>query len=221
MIGFLTGKIISKNPDTLQCILLAHRTGYEITLPRRTLDSLLLDQKTSLWIHTHVREDQLNLFGFISETEKQFFRLLLSVSGLGPKTALSLISEHGASRLAELIIKKEAKQITEAQGVGKKLADKIILELAAKLEKLVWVGALQTSDSKTSKTKSTPVKSSLKEELSSALTYLGYTPSQIKNGLEKLFMNSDLETANFESALKMALNELSGRGISHEVTANG
>lgn len=221
MIGFLTGKLISKNPDTLQCVVLAHRIGYEVTVPRRTLDSLHLDQKVALWIHAHVREDQFSLFGFISETEKQFFRILLSVSGLGPKTALSLLSEHGSERLSQLIINKESKQITEAQGVGKKLADKIILELASKLEKMVWIGGMQTIDSKTTKTKSSPTKSTLREELSSALTYLGYTPSQIKNGLEKLYANSDVESANFESALKMALNELSGRGISHEVTANG
>lgn len=221
MIGFLTGKIISKNPDSLQCILQAHRVGYEVTIPKRTMESLLPNQKLSLWIHTHVREDALSLFGFASENEKNLFRVLLSVSGLGPKTALSLLSEHGPERLSQLIIHKNAKEITEAQGVGRKLADKIILELSGKLEKLSWIKGLESKENKSLATRHAPTKASLKDELSSALTYLGYTPSQIKNGLEKLYATADVESNGFESALKLALKELSGRGISHEVSANG
>ncbi len=221
MIGFITGKIISKSLESQHCILLAHRVGYEITVSKRTLESLVVDSKTAFWIHTHVREDILSLFGFLTETEKHLFRILLSVSGLGPKTALSLLSEHGPEKLTQLIIKKESKQITEAAGVGKKLADKIILEISAKLEKMAWTQGLDFRESKSTLTKPSPHKLSLRDELSSALTYLGYTTSQIKNGLERIFSNSEVETASFETALKLALKELSGRGMTHEVTQNG
>src|SRR4051812_29844725 len=103
MLGFVEGKVISKNIETSQCIVLCHGTGYELSLSKKTLDIVTVGETRSFWLHTHVREDLLVLFGFDTETEKLFFRVLLSVSGLGPKTALSLLSEHGAAKLSQLI----------------------------------------------------------------------------------------------------------------------
>ena len=96
MVGFLQGKVISKNPETNQCVVLAGDLGYEVNVSKRLFDALSHEQPISLWIHTHVREDAFLLYGFANETEKLFFRILLGVSGLGPKMALSLLTEHGA-----------------------------------------------------------------------------------------------------------------------------
>src|SRR5205085_963855 len=90
-----------------------------------------------------VREDILQLYGFELEAEKQFFRVLLGVSGLGPRTALSLLNEHGPERLSKYILEKDTSSISEAPGVGKKLAERLILELASKIEKMAWVTQLQ------------------------------------------------------------------------------
>src|SRR5580704_3697877 len=104
MLGFIQGKIISKNPEGNHCVILSGDVGYEVVLPRNLFDTLPNDEFARLWVHTHVREDQLTLFGFRNETEKACFKQLLAVSGLGPKTALSLLGEHGVERLINLVI---------------------------------------------------------------------------------------------------------------------
>lgn len=212
MLGFLHGRVLSKNPDTHQCILRAGDVGYEISLSHRTFDLLLHEQEASLWLHTHVREDQLTLFGFSSETEKNFFRILLSVSGLGPKTALSLLSEHGANHLTRLIIDKNISEIATASGVGKKLAERLVLELASKLEKLAWVEQLEVKSSNVRATK-LPAHKAMREDLLSALTNLGYQPNQIRNTLDKLFDTEKTKEMDFENFLRLALKDMSGHRI--------
>jgi Holliday junction DNA helicase RuvA len=181
--------------------------GFEISVHKGLLEKLVLNQKIALWIHTHVREDLLVLYGFTSDTEKMFFRQLLSVSGLGPKTALSLLSEHGAERLANLIQNKKGAEISEAPGVGKKLAEKIILDLASKIEKWFWLTKL-TMNSTGKGEKITPPESNLRNDLSSALSNLGYHTSQIKATLDSM-LSDDIEDISFEVGLKRALRELS------------
>lgn len=209
MLGYIEGKIISKNPDTNQCVVLAGNIGYEISVSKRTLEILSLDSNTALWLHTHVREDALTLFGFETETEKQFFRILVGVSGLGPKTALSLLSEHGAEKLSQLILAKEIAEISSAPGVGKKLAERLVLELASKLEKLAWVSQIEQKLT-TPKLEHAP-KKQLRDDLLSALVNLGYQPSQIRTTLDRVFDGS-LSELNFETCLKDALKDISHHG---------
>ena len=207
MLGYIEGKIISRNADQNQCTVLSGGVGYEISLSKRTAEGLLPNESRAFWIHTHVREDVLVLFGFATETEKQFFRILLSVSGLGPKTALSLLSEHGAEKLSGLIISKEVSEISTAPGVGKKLAERLVLELASKLEKLSWVTQIEKQ---TIGPKAAPsAKKQLREDLLSALLHLGYQPNQIKTTLDKMFENNETHTLKFETCLKDALKEMS------------
>ena len=210
MIGFIHGKVISKSQTNTTCVVLAGQLGYELTLSARLFDSLSLDQEVSLWLHTHVREDLLALYGFPSDEEKQFFRVLLGVNGLGPKHALSLLSEHGWDRLAHYILTKNIAAISQAHGVGKTLAQRIILDLSAKIEKLatfmkpLTVPALKASNDAT-------LESSLRDDLVSALSHLGYQPTHIKSILDRLFDDESLKSMGFESSLKRALAELSGR----------
>ena len=221
MIGFLRGKVISKNEDLLQCTLLSHRIGFEVTIAKPLLDSLLLETNLSLWIHTVVREDAFSLYGFSSEPEKNLFRMLLSVSGLGPKTALSLLSEHGAEKLTRLIVTKNTDEIAEASGVGKKTAQRLVLELGTKIEKWAWLEKLQKSEPQ-SKPEILSEKRQLREDLASALIHLGYAPNPIKSLIEKLFENEQMAKESFEICLKTALKELSNRAIpSGELRNNG
>lgn len=210
MLGFVRGKVLSKSLTNTTCVVLSAQVGYEVTLSSRLFDSLRLDQEVSLWLHTHVREDILALYGFPSDEEKQFFRVLLSVSGLGPKHALSLLSEHGWEKLAHYILTKNTAAICEAHGVGKTLAQRIVLDLSAKVEKLALVSAPLMAPV-TDHAPLANLESSLREDLTSALSHLGYQPNQVRTTLDRLFDEKTLESLGFEASLKRALAELSGR----------
>jgi Holliday junction DNA helicase RuvA len=210
VVGYLQGKLLSKSQGSV-VVVLAGEIGYEVTLTSRQFEGLVLETPLSLWIHTHVREDILMLYGFATEPEKQFFRILLGVSGLGPRTALSLLSEHGAERLSQLIVDKEVDEITSAPGVGKKLAQRLVLELAGKIEKLAWVSQREKK-SVENRAQALPPRRQLREDLSSALLNLGYQPNRVGALLDKLLEAED--DLGFEGYLRSALKELSGRPAS-------
>jgi Holliday junction DNA helicase RuvA len=214
MLGFLQGKIVSRNADTSACILLCHRVGYELTVPRHVFETLQVGDKTALWVHTHVREDALTLYGFSTESEKHFFRVLLSASGVGPKVAMALLTEHGPERLAQSIVHKEIDVISEAPGVGKKLAQKLVLELSSKVEKLMLslsLGFAPKTVTRVPRVEDVPPERQLKDELASALQNLSFHPTQVKTVLDRLFAQDELAARGFESVLKAALQELGGR----------
>lgn len=219
MIGYLRGKILSKNPESAQCVVLSHRVGYEVSLPLSYFDTLLVGDTASIWIHTHVREDIFSLYGFPTESEKSFFRLLLTVSGLGPKSSLALLTEHGAERLAQYIRNGDATSISSAPGIGKKLAQKIILELQPKVEKLAWLTlAARPVDSAKTKASNTP--QPMREDLASALLNLGFAPQVVKPTVERIFEREDAEKEGFEACLRLALKEM-GRPLVTEGGARG
>jgi len=208
MIGFLHGKVLSKALESSQAVIANEAIGYEVTLSKLLFERLTVGEMVTLWIHTHVREDILQLYGFESENQKQLFRVLISVSGLGPRTALSLISEHGPDRLVQYIINKDTSSISEASGVGKKLAERIALELSAKMEKLSWAMQLQKISTPVSAAALDPSRQ-LREDLTSALLNLGYPPNQVKGTLDRIL--EEESTLGFEGWLKNALKEMSGR----------
>ena len=210
MLGYIQGTILSKSPESNHCVVLAGDVGYEILMPKNLYDGLVINTPTRLWIYTHVREDQITLFGFTLESEKIFFRQLIAVSGLGPKGALSLLGEHGVERLVHYVVTKQSSMIAEAPGIGKKLAERLILELSGKIEKWAWVASLPKvarTPAETAIASETP----LRDDLSSALLHLGYQPNHVKLTLDKLFSDEAFEQRGFESCLKTALKEMSGR----------
>lgn len=214
MIGLVKGKILSKNVESVQIVLATESLGYEITVLKPCFDRHALGDTLMLWTHTHVREDILQLYGFELEAEKQFFRVLLSVSGLGPRTALSLLSEHGPERLSKYILEKDTSSISEAPGVGKKLAERLILELGSKIEKMAWVTQLKTAFPSETAPAASPTRQ-MREDLSSALLNLGYPAPQVKNTLDKLFDREQTIELGFEASLRAALKEMSGRAGAH------
>jgi len=208
MIGYLHGRVLSKAPEASQITVVTDALGYEVTVSKLLFERLQLSEVVTLWIHTHVREDILQLYGFDSETEKLLFRVLISVSGLGPRTALSLMSQHGPNQLVQYIVQKDIGSISEASGVGKKLAERIALELSSKMEKLSWAMQLKQLHPPVA---TTPLSSErqMREDLTSALLNLGYPPNQVKGTLDRIL--EEESELGFEGWLKTALKEMSGR----------
>jgi holliday junction DNA helicase RuvA len=212
VIGFLSGKVRSKSLDSTQITLMAYRVGYEVVVPATFFDRLSVGARAELWVHSHVREDTFALYGFATEAEKLFFRLLLGVSGLGPKSALALLSEHGAENLAHHIRVEDAVSLSSAPGIGKKLAQKIILDLQPKVEKLAWVaGIARPRDSERTAVASSAYP--LRDDLASALLNLGFAPHQIKPAVERVFEREEAEKEGFEVCLKLALKEMGTRAV--------
>jgi Holliday junction DNA helicase RuvA len=132
MISFLRGTLLEKHPN--QIIVDVHGVGYELTIPVSTFSALPeTGQEVRLRVHTHVREDALALFGFSSAEEKLLFEKLISVSGIGPRLAVTVLSGLAAAELIEAIRSGDVQQLVRIPGVGKKTAERIILELKEKL----------------------------------------------------------------------------------------
>src|SRR5271169_2299524 len=132
MIGSLRGKLTDKRPN--QILLEAGGVGYQVQIPLSTFAALgALHGETLLLIHTHVREDQFSLYGFLTAREKQCFELLISTSGVGPSLALKILSGMSIEDLVPAIRKGDLAQLVRIPGVGRKTAERIVLELRDKL----------------------------------------------------------------------------------------
>ncbi len=132
MIGLLTGIVILQNQEL---IIDVGGVGYQVAVTTSTLGKLISNQTTTLFIFTHVKEDVLELFGFLDFAEKRLFQLLLGVNGVGPRTALA-ISDLGATTITQAVQEANVSQFSTVPRVGKKLAQKIIIELKSKLGSL-------------------------------------------------------------------------------------
>jgi Holliday junction DNA helicase RuvA len=134
VIGRLLGKVVAEEPDGTVLVDVAG-VGYEVLLPLGTLGRARADAdgKVVLSVHTHVREDTFALFGFASEAERMAFRTLIGVSNVGPKTAIAVLSALPAADLARAIAAKDVRRLTDIPGIGKKTAERLLLELRDKL----------------------------------------------------------------------------------------
>jgi Holliday junction DNA helicase RuvA len=135
MIAHLRGRLLSKTPN--QAILECAGVGYDVTISVATFSALPAEgAEASLHIHTHVREDQIALFGFSQTQEKRLFEKLLTISGIGPKLAITVLSGIDASRLVSAIRSGDHATLTRIPGIGKKTAERVVLELKDKLDDL-------------------------------------------------------------------------------------
>ncbi len=128
MIRLLQGKIHSKEDRAL--VLLVNGVGYQVFVPNSLLEET--DEELTLFIHSHIREDAFSLYGFRSKTDLEFFELLLSINGVGPKMALSILDEPTAN-IQNAIFTGNLAVLTRISGVGKKIAERIVLELKSKV----------------------------------------------------------------------------------------
>jgi holliday junction DNA helicase RuvA len=180
MIGRLTGRVAHEEIDTV--VLDVGGVGYEVTVPLGTLGRAPRTDAglVTLFVHTHVREDALALFGFASETDRIAFRTLIGVSNVGPKTAITVLSVLPAEELARAVTQGDLGRLTSIPGVGKKTAERLILELKDKLTaKVVMVGAPSPIARATAPSKSGEV-------LHDALVRMGYRPSEAERAVAAL-----------------------------------
>ncbi len=160
MIAHLRGKLIAKHPN--QAIVEAAGVGYDVTISVPTFSELGgIGSEVALHVHTHVREDAIALFGFLHREEKQLFEKLLSVSGIGPKLAITILSGMAAAEMVGAIRGNDIAKLTKIPGIGRKTAERMTLELRDKLKDFGMEAA------------SAPV-SPMEEDVLSALTNLGY-----------------------------------------------
>jgi len=132
MIGKLTGSLLEKNPP--QILIDCHGVGYEVDVPMSTFYNLpAVGEKVALLTHFVVREDAQILYGFGTAQEREAFRQLIKISGVGPRTALSVLSGMGVSDLAQAVTAQEAGRLVKVPGIGKKTAERLLLELKGKL----------------------------------------------------------------------------------------
>jgi holliday junction DNA helicase RuvA len=134
MIGFIKGNIISAKPT--QLLVDVNGVGYLCNISINTFEKISNQKCVSLFIHTHVKEDSITLFGFYTESEKTMFELLISVSGVGPKIALSILSGIQIDDLKNAILWADSSRISAVPGIGRKTAERLILELKNKVDQV-------------------------------------------------------------------------------------
>ena len=222
MIGYLKGILFEKKPDHI--ILLVNGVGYEVEVPASSLCLLPpLNQEAELYIITHVREDALRLFGFANYFDKLIFDSLIQVSGIGPKAALALLGVVDGFELCDMIINNQVVRLTSIPGIGAKTAERLVLELKTKLQKVQarYEGSERVvtlfDDNMKLEKKPIPQKQTTKlirtqivDDLKSALSNLGYKEKQfaqvVEHFAQKIHAGEDLP---FEVALKQVLKKLS------------
>jgi Holliday junction DNA helicase RuvA len=193
MIAYLQGKLAEAQMDTV--LLVTQGVGYELQCSLTTVETLQNDlgKNIELWAYTHVREDALQLFGFLDKTEKQMFLSLLKVNGVGPKMAITILSGASPGQILEMIENEDVKALSKLPKVGKKTAEQMILTLKGKLV----VAATEATAPKASPAIGT------QRELKSALLNLGFRSQDIDRVVVGIDKNADLE-----SGLKTALSAL-------------
>lgn len=192
MIAFLTGRVAAKRPT--YALLDVAGVGYKLAMTTGSLASLPADgDEVTVWTHLHVREDEISLFGFENEDEKAAFEHLITVSGVGPKVALSALSAMSAQVLAQAIASEDDKLIATIPGIGKKTAQRIVLDLKDKLGKQsLGSGAVG------------PGSSAAMAEASEALLGMGFTSAEIAVALQ----GSDSTGADTQALIRYGLRRL-------------
>ena len=196
MIALLRGTLAYKSSDHV--IIDVGGVGYRLFIPLSTFYSLPETGDVSLFTHTHVREDALLLYGFLSMEEKELFGILISISGIGPKLAVNILSHIPAKDLKRAIATEDIKRLSSLPGIGKKTAERLVLELK---DKVGPVHELPEADGVISNTSA----GDISNDVISALINLGYKENQARKVLESMELAPDL---TMEEALKGALKVL-------------
>lgn len=175
--------------------------GYACKTTNYTLGALTVGKKGKLYTHVNVREDAFEIYGFATESERSCFEMLIGISGVGPKAALSILSTNSPENLAMAIITENEKALTSAPGIGKKIAQRIILELKDKLAK----GQLTTMPTGESFTAGiTVIPENKASEASAALAVLGYSQQEITLALKGI----DMDNTPLDGVIKLALRAM-------------
>jgi holliday junction DNA helicase RuvA len=195
MIAHLRGKLLIKHPN--QAIVETGGVGYDVTISVPTFSDLPgVGGEVALHIHTHVREDTLALYGFLRSAEKTLFEKLITVSGIGPKLAITILSGMAADEMVNAIRSNDVARLTRIPGIGKKTAERMGLELRDKLP--IEKGA---------EIATAPAMSAIEEDVLSALVNLGYQRAAAEKALAAVSRNR--RTGPFDAMFREALASLS------------
>ena len=198
MIAHLAGRILRKGPQ--EVVVDVGGVGYRVQIPLSTFYRLgEAGDETRLRVHTHVREDALLLYGFLTAEEQGIFERLIDVSGVGPKLALNILSGIEATELVAALRSADLVRLTRVPGVGRKTAERLVLELKDKLAAFGDAAAPRPV---------TPA-SALKDDLVSALANLGYSRAEAEKGVDRALREGG--DGRFEDLLRLSLRLLSGR----------
>ena len=198
MYAYIYGEIIEKEPENL--VIECNHIGYNIHIAPGMLPKFpAIGQMARVYTYTSVREDAFWLYGFTSKDELSLFKLLITVSGIGPKAAMGILSVMDVDTIRLAVISQDAKMIAKAPGVGAKSASRIVLELKDKIKPEDVIGK-PVDDEEDS------VIGTLRQEATEALVSLGYTVSDAYKVLQKLDINEDTRV---EDVIKMALRQIS------------
>jgi holliday junction DNA helicase RuvA len=197
VIGRLRGRVLA-DEATGAVVLDVQGVGYELSTPVGTLGRArdAGSGEVELWVHTHVREDALDLFGFANETDRRVFRLLLGVPNVGPKTALGVLSALSVEDLARAVERSDHVRLGKVPGIGKKTAERLVLELKEKLRGLESTSPVTSAETLGNEA----------GRLLSALVNMGYRPGEAERAVSAL--GPKLDTEPLGNLLREALANL-------------
>jgi holliday junction DNA helicase RuvA len=199
MIAFLRGRVLEKQPNRV--LIDVNGVGYEVVIPLSTFYDVGDEgAEVALRVHTHVREDALQLFGFLTLLERQMFERLIAVSGIGPKLAIAVLSGLDTRDLVTAVQRADVARLTSIPGVGKKTAERIVLELKDRLTQIAVPAAVDAKPQAADEDR-------LRGDLLSALQNLGYHRTDAERAVDVVLDQPADRT--LESALKDALRRLS------------
>jgi holliday junction DNA helicase RuvA len=225
MIGYIQGEILDHFDGKILIGIgdrqnSSGRVGYSVSVPQSPeYGAFLTGQKVELFVYTHVREDQLELYGFTSRSEKALFLTLLSVSGIGPKSALGILSGMDTGQLIEAIIQGEPALLTRVPGIGKKTAERVVVELRDSIKKKWEAGVFSEKTpgkeiqkpsvmAGAHKNPNTLSDSHLIQDAKAALLGLGYREQDIHPLLKRTLENVDPRPQKVEDLIRAALRQL-------------
>jgi Holliday junction DNA helicase, RuvA subunit len=202
MIALISGKIVYKGISHV--VIDAHGVGYRIFIPLTTFYELPeAGQIITLHVHTHVKQDAINLFGFYTVQERDLFQLMLSVSGIGPKMSMNILSGISVQEMLRAISSGDVRKLISIPGLGKKLAERLILELKEKVVKKMMAEEMPAIDNQQK------INEIIREDVLSALINLGYKSNIAQAALDKVLYTSAKELA-MDQLLKKTLKIISG-----------
>jgi Holliday junction DNA helicase RuvA len=195
MIAHLRGKLLAKHPN--QAIVETAGVGYDVTISVPTFSDLpAVGVEVALYIHTHVREDVIALYGFLRPSEKLLFEKLITVSGIGPKLAITILSGMAADEMVGAIRGNDVTRLTRIPGIGKKTAERMVLELRDKLPEVAPTAVAAA-----------PTLSAIEEDVLSALVNLGYQRAAAEKALSVAKKNG--KGGTFDAFFRETLGALS------------
>ena len=205
MISYLRGIAIQIQTANNRAILVldVNQVGYELQVPQRMMLEVLPSQEIQVFTHQQVREDQISLYGFSSAAERDLFRQLISVSGVGASLAIALLDKLGLADTVSAIVTSNIQRLSTAPGVGKKTAERLALELRSKL------GQWRVTSGFSESLPLTSLNATMQAEVEMTLLAMGYTTDEIHQALQAISQDSLMvKSPNIEDWLRLAISSI-------------